>query len=550
MNFRQEGAAVMGENRRPFDRARAAITHACEGLSKLTADRRSSIATVAEALETRTLFSVTVNLPLVNPGFDILYKPGSTTITASIPNESATEGFGVDYPVEDLNGNLNLATVVYSDGATGRTVTVPGWTTLPIEHAPSQRPVAAVVNDSSAYPGKTDNFASIFYTPDTTVDATEIRQTLVGTTLLPNSEYILSSDEDEGGTLGLDGGTTGLMSSKTRTTAKDAAGFYRTTKIYHTKANVPAGDITVILGSGGDSDGDFDNVSLQLVYSGTSPLPTPTPTPLLFGAYKGKTHNLQLTQADGTIVTLSMSGGTGYATQDGADIDLQINSASPKANVNISTILGSKTFILGTVNVSGPLNRFSAPLGALAGTLSAAGTIQALSLASITSGQISAAAIGKLQAGTDNGLIYSAGSIGSLKLGAVGGTIDAGGAIGTLAAASLNGATVLSGVNLGAGGATPVAPAAALSYGAGGIGALSISGAVTLDTLVAVAANPVDGIFANGNDIAAGTGQIASITIRGLAAPVARFEAPAFGPVKIDGATLTNLASDPRFITL
>jgi hypothetical protein len=89
-----------------------------------------------------------------------------------------------------------------------------------------------------------------------------------------------------------------------------------------------------------------------------------------------------------------------------------------------------------------------------------------------------------------------------------------------------------------------------LSYGAGGIGALSISGAVTLDTLVAVAANPVDGIFANGNDIAAGTGQIASITIRGLAAPVARFEAPAFGPVKIDGATLTNLASDPRFITL
>ena len=79
---------------------------------------------------------------------------------------------------------------------------------------------------------------------------------------------------------------------------------------------------------------------------------------------------------------------------------------------------------------------------------------------------------------------------------------------------------------------------------------LSISGAVTLDTIVAVAANPVDGIFANGNDLAAGAGQIASISIRGLAAPIARFEAPAIGPVKIAGAALASLAGDLRFITL
>ena len=60
------------------------------------------LALVADTLEPAGS-DVTVDLPLVDPGFDTLYKPGSTTVTATIPNQSTTEGFGHDYPVENLN---------------------------------------------------------------------------------------------------------------------------------------------------------------------------------------------------------------------------------------------------------------------------------------------------------------------------------------------------------------------------------------------------------------------------------------------------------------
>ncbi len=504
---------------------------------------------VADALESRTLLSTTINLPLVNPGFDTLYKPGSTTITASIPNLSATEGFGTNFPVEQLESNLALASVKYSDGTTGTNVTVPGWTVLPIEHGPNYRPVAGIAKDSIAYPGKTDNFASIFYTPNTNNNSTQIRQTLVGTTLLPNSEYILSADVNEGGALNLEAGATFLTTARVKSTPKQPDTFHRTTKIYMTHANVPAGDVTVVLGSGGNSDGDFDNVSLTLISSGATPVPSPTPVALPFGVYGGRRRNLKLTQADGTIVTLSLSSGLAYATQDGSQIDLQLNSASAKGpNLGIGAQLGSGTFTLGNVSVSGNLNRLTAPAATLAGTMSIDGSIASLVLGSV-SGQISANAIGKLQATAVTGVIYSATTIGSLKLAAVSGTVDAAVTIGSISAASLSDATVLSGVDLGSDGATPVSPSAAISYGFGSISALSVSGSV-IGSVVAASANPVDGTFGNGNDVAAGTGQIASINIFGLADTTSRFEAPAFGRVKIHRATVTDLAADPRFATL
>ncbi len=386
----------------------------CHGKKPTPALRARSRIAVADALEPRTLWSQTINLPLVNPGFDTLYKPGSTSITASIPNESATQGFGQAYPVENLNGNLDFATVNYSDGSAGHTVDVPGWTVLPIERFPKQRPVAGIVKDSVAYPGKTDNFASIFYTPDISNDSTQIRQTLIGTTLLPNSEYILSADVDEGGALNLQAGSTFLSTSRVRSTAKDRAGFRRTTKTYVTHSTVPAGDITVVLGSGGSSDGDFDNVTLQLVSSGATPSPSPTPTPMPFGSFNGRNHNVKLTEPDGTIVTFAMSGGSGFATQDGNQIDLQISSASPKASVGITARLGSATFTLGNVAVSGSLNRLSAPAGTLSGAMSVSGAIGLLSLSSI-GGQLSAGSIGRIQAGAVTGVVYSAGSIGSAE---------------------------------------------------------------------------------------------------------------------------------------
>src|SRR5947209_19124000 len=92
-------------------------------------------------LERRTLLSGTVDVPIVNSGFDILYQPGSTTVTATLATGEATEGFGTNRPVESL-ADGSLVNVNFSDGTKGHSVDIPGWEMAP-KQGPNPRPVAA-----------------------------------------------------------------------------------------------------------------------------------------------------------------------------------------------------------------------------------------------------------------------------------------------------------------------------------------------------------------------------------------------------------------------
>jgi len=60
-------------------------------------------------------------ISVTNGDFDLLYKPGSTSITATIPPGAFTWGVGKNVPV-------TLGSASYSDGTTGNAVDVPGWT--------------------------------------------------------------------------------------------------------------------------------------------------------------------------------------------------------------------------------------------------------------------------------------------------------------------------------------------------------------------------------------------------------------------------------------
>ncbi len=71
--------------------------------------------------------SATANAVLVtvpNGGFEQIYKPGSTTITADLGG-GWTHGVG---PSTTMDGSQ---TVAYSDGTTGASVDVPGWINTP-----------------------------------------------------------------------------------------------------------------------------------------------------------------------------------------------------------------------------------------------------------------------------------------------------------------------------------------------------------------------------------------------------------------------------------
>jgi hypothetical protein len=74
-----------------------------------------------------TSFAVPVlaeDIPVPNGSFEMIYKPGSTTITAD-PLNGWTNGIGPDTPMQ--SGQI----AAYSDGTTGTLVDIPGWINTP-----------------------------------------------------------------------------------------------------------------------------------------------------------------------------------------------------------------------------------------------------------------------------------------------------------------------------------------------------------------------------------------------------------------------------------
>jgi hypothetical protein len=116
-----------------------------------------------------------------------------------------------------------------------------------------------------------------------------------------------------------------------------------------------------------------------------------------------------------------------------------------------------------------------------------------------------------------------------------------------LVAKNVSNSTILAGADLGADFALGGSGAAADTFRAGRIGAVTIKGSVTA-SVVAAGLNPLDGVLHNGDAIIGGlTSKIAALTIKGSASADSYFAAGKFvPPVKIGPLTITP-ANDRRF---
>jgi hypothetical protein len=260
-----------------------------------------------------------------------------------------------------------------------------------------------------------------------------------------------------------------------------------------------------------------------------------------FGFVDGRIKKLAVT-INGTPVTLSLLGGTATASQDGNALDLTVNDAGRGGALAVNS--GGAAVTLGNVTVSGTLRSLAAPSCDLTGTLHVTGAIGRLLVHNLSGSVYSGASIAGVFANNLAGTVFAVEAIGRVKAADLTSTIASGsGVIGAIFAASMENAMILSGANFGddghLGGVDPD------TFGPGSIGSIRVTGAIA-SSFIGAGVDPVDSVFGNGDDKAAGTG---ASTIRFIVAGSAdndtHFEATTFSRVVI-GQTV-DPTSDPRF---
>lgn len=276
---------------------------------------------------------------------------------------------------------------------------------------------------------------------------------------------------------------------------------------------------------------------------------TGTETPLgTFGQVGRKHVKLVVTDLDGTRITITLTGGTGQAFQSGDRIHLVINDLGRGVSLTITGKGGDGRISLSDVTISGTLRSMQAKNSDLFGQLHVTGAIGKLVLGNISGLVWSGDSIASVSAGDLSGNLYASGAIGKVKFANVSGTIASGsGVIGGVAAASLNDARILSGANLGTDGAIGGTNSDADSFGPGSIGTIKVTGAIK-SSFIGAGVNPVDSTFGNNNDISAGSGSTIHSIVARSADSASRFEASAFGKIKLPATV--NVLSDPRFRVL
>lgn len=270
-----------------------------------------------------------------------------------------------------------------------------------------------------------------------------------------------------------------------------------------------------------------------------------------FGVVNGKVTRLTVTAPDGTKVTFALTGGTGQVYLNGDRFNLIINDLGKGVVLTITARGGTRRASLGDVNVSGTLRAMNARNSDIFGTLHVTGAIGTLNVGNISGNVWSGGSIAGINAGNLTGNLFATGALGRLRFHNVSGTIASGsGAISSITAASMDSARVLSGANLGAdglvGGAAGTADAD--TYGAGAIGSIRVSGAIT-KSFIGAGVDPVDSTFGNSNDKVIGgtTSKISSIKAKS-ADQATLFEAGSFGKASLPKTV--NVLQDPRFKVL
>jgi parallel beta-helix repeat protein len=257
--------------------------------------------------------------------------------------------------------------------------------------------------------------------------------------------------------------------------------------------------------------------SFAVAVSGT-PTPTPTPTPTVVkigdvGVVAGKKQKFAFTEPDGTAVTVTLSGGTGEVFQTSLGrLTLQLTATNGK--LTLAAKGGNGRIELADVRVAGSLKTFSGKAADLTGVLSAT------------------AALGSLTLGSAAGATISAPSpIASIKV-----------------LGDLTSTQVFSGATLGSDGRFGGTAGAADTFGAGSIGKLAVSGAIT-GSLVAAGLNPVDSGLVDGNGVVVGgaASRIKSVSSKGPTDPTTVFVAGLFPKKAKLGGVSVLTAADPRF---
>ena len=260
-----------------------------------------------------------------------------------------------------------------------------------------------------------------------------------------------------------------------------------------------------------------------------------------FGIVDGRTKKLNVT-INGANVTLSLLGGTAAASQDGNALDLTVDDAG--RGVSLAVNSGGAAVTLGNVTVSGTVRSLSARNCDLSGTLHVTGSIGRLLIHDLGGSIYSGASIASALVNNLSGTAFAVEAIGRLKAADLTGTIASGsGVIGSIFAASMEKAMILSGANFGddghLGGVDPD------TFGPGSIGSIRVSGNITA-SFIGAGVDPVDSVFGNSDDKAAGTGpSVIRSVVAASADSSTHFEATAFSRVKI-GQTI-DPASDSRF---
>jgi len=263
-----------------------------------------------------------------------------------------------------------------------------------------------------------------------------------------------------------------------------------------------------------------------------------------FGRINGRNVRLApFTLADGTVVTITMTGGgSATAFETGNQVLLDINGP---AAITIKTKGGANALSLSTVNVSGDLRSLNARTTTIAGLFSITGNAGNMMLRAVTGVLHAAGSINNLVAASVSGSISCGGLLKTANAGLDTGTIAAGLNINNFTAAAMSGATLLAGTNLGSDG--QLGGSVADTYSAGNILSIRITGMIAT-SFIGAGINPTDGFFGDSNDTLAGPGgTIRAMTVRKGVDASTRFEAASF-PKFVHLPAKVSPAADARFV--
>jgi hypothetical protein len=263
--------------------------------------------------------------------------------------------------------------------------------------------------------------------------------------------------------------------------------------------------------TGNNADGALGQPEIYSAVVSVQTTPAIAATTLV-GSFGPGAGALTYTAADGTKSTYQLSSGHGYLFVDGSgNLKLRVSGTNTSSVLTITAHRGSGRVTLSDVSINGSLGSLNAAAVDVTGNFA-------------ISGQVNHVLLGNIN----------------------GGTFATGGAIGRMTVASLNNARVLSGAQPGPDEVFAGAGDTDDSFAAGSILSLTVKGSITT-SFVGAGVSPGGGVFGSSNDaILGGTSSKIGTLIAGSADPASKFEAGAFGVVKLP--QVINPATDPRFL--